>query len=100
MNFEEETATFFDINDGSVVANITLDDNSVIEVIGDFGNEYYAFEGIDGTVINSSKPKFICPSQNVSNVKKQNIIQIGSVSYKIAEIEPDGTGITTLILNR
>ena len=48
---------------------------------------------IDGT-----QPIVTCRSSDVTNVDTADTITIDSVTYNIVNVQPDGTGITTLIL--
>ena len=65
-------------------------------VRGIFDNEYVTALGlVDGT-----HPVFLASSSAVTSAAQGDPITVGGVSYRIARIEPDGTGMTRLILER
>ena len=48
---------------------------------------------VDGT-----QPVVTCRSSDVSGIDTDDTITIDSVAYNIVNIQPDGTGVTILIL--
>lgn len=67
-----------------------------------FFNEYEAQE-INEISYEGSSPFVICKTSDVSGagiVNQTSTLTISSVQYKIIENQPDGTGLTTLILSR
>ena len=67
-------------------------------VYGIFDNDY--FDGIAdaGVPVESAQPRFLCRTADVSSVAHDETILISGVTYTIVGIEPDGTGMTNLIL--
>lgn len=39
-------------------------------------------------------------TSDIPDVRPHDTVEVGSVAYEVLEIEPDGTGLTTLTLNR
>jgi len=66
-------------------------------VAGIFDNGYQA--GLLGA-IESARPSFTCASADVSTAVQGTAITINAVAYKVAEVQPDGTGVTVLVLER
>lgn len=62
-----------------------------------FDNEF-AVMGVIG--IEEAQPQAVCKTSDVSTAVHNDTLVIGSVTYYIKEIEPDGFGITTLILSK
>jgi len=48
----------------------------------------------------STNPVLTCRSIDVASVVRGNASVVGAVNYTVRGIEPDGTGITLLILER
>lgn len=68
-------------------------------VKGIFGNEFYEADGYNGSV-ETVKPAFHCKTSDVSTVTHGANAVINSITYKVRGIRPDGSGITTLILEK
>lgn len=72
--------------------------NSVdIDVIFD---DDYELADTGFTGFSASAPAIHCLSSKVSNVGDGHAVVVGSVNYKVAAIEPDNYGVTTLILKK
>ncbi len=69
-----------------------------------FSNEYSAPEGAGIIGVSSSVPVAICKTSDVSGVARDDTLALvvdgATVTYKIKEFMPDGTGMTTLLLSR
>lgn len=72
---------------------------STIKVI--FNNEYNRVVDINGFAgIESSAPQAVCKTTDAANARHGDTLVINGTTYYIAEIMPDGTGITVLALSR
>jgi hypothetical protein len=89
MSFVEHLASYFtDFGTDAVIGGAS--------VRGVFDNEYVTSLGlVDGT-----HPVFLASSSAVSSSSVGDLITVGGVSYSIGRVEPDGTGMTRLILER
>jgi len=45
-------------------------------------------------------PQFVCPSADVIDVEEGDTLRVDSVTYTIRVVLNDGTGVTTLILEK
>lgn len=82
-------------------AVITLADASTINIKCVFENNYLLVEDDYGEVgVSSAKPRIVCKSSEVSSVAVNDQISIELINYKVTEIQPDGNGITNLILQK
>lgn len=70
---------------------------STIKVI--FDNDFKAVN-IDTGMVESAGPMATCKTSDVLTAAHGDTLTINSVVYKIIGIEPDGTGMTTLILSK
>ena len=74
-------------------AEATLPGGTVVPVIFDNG---YA-QGLGG-MVETSQPSCQIASTEAAALVQGGVLAIGAVSYRVAEVHPDGTGITTLVL--
>ena len=67
-----------------------------------FENFYEPMETNLGTVVEASLPKATCKTSDIIGLTQDDILVIPvddvQIRYKVIEVKPDGTGITTLIL--
>jgi len=70
-----------------------------IKIDGIFDDEFRGVNIQDGEV-RTTAPQVLCKSSDVSGVALGSTVTISSVAYKVIERQPDGTGLTTLILSR
>lgn len=87
--FTENLAPFFDT--AGFADAVTY---GGVGIKGIFDNGY--FEGLD---VQSAKPTFTCATADASGVQGTTLVRLG-VAYKVVGNEPDGTGVTRLILER
>lgn len=90
MAFPENPAEFFDTTHGFAV-NATLG-VATVPVIFDAAFS----EALD--IVGSTQPVAIGASSDLAPAAVGGTITINAVAYTIAEIQPDGTGITRLML--
>ncbi|MBX9736529.1 MAG: hypothetical protein K2X32_06345 [Phycisphaerales bacterium] len=55
---------------------------------------------VDPLGVASVRPVLTCATTDVASVVRGAAVVIGSVNYVVRGIEPDGTGVTLLILER
>ena len=64
-------------------------------------DEGYVVVDVGGQVqVANVAPQLQCATSDVSSADKGDAITVNSVAYTVAEVHPDGTGVTTLILER
>ena len=66
-----------------------------VQVTGRFTNEF--IEQFDTEMVH---PVFECQEKNVKNAKQGDALSFNDITYKIVGIQPDGQGLTTLILEQ
>jgi len=72
---------------GGQAANLpTIFDNANQDIRFDMG------------VLGSGGPRVIVSDSDVPNLSKKDTFTVRSVVYKVADIQPDGTGFTTVLL--
>ncbi len=88
--FTEDLSDFLDtteLADNATIGSVT--------VAGIFDNQFVEVHGIEGV-----RPVFTCDEANVSSIAHGDALTIKSTSYKVAGVHPDGTGLTSLILEK
>jgi len=93
MSFTEDLANMI-YGDFSTVATIG---NNPVKCI--FNAPYKAVNMATGQ-LETTAPEAHCLAADVAAVKHKDTVIINGVTYKIKGIEPDGNGITVLILSK
>lgn len=66
-----------------------------------FDNQYQTIELLDGGVgVESTSPSILCRTSDISGVKHGDTLVISGTTYYITGVQPDGTGITRLMLSK
>jgi len=65
-----------------------------VGVLGIFDDAYQDVLGL----VAGTTPVFLLPTASVGSATLGSSVVIGAASYTIARIEPDGTGLTRLVL--
>lgn len=94
MAFTEDLSVFFDVTQGFAV---TATWKGTTSVNGVFDKAFY-FDTPGTAGIESAKPMFLCELAKMSTVKQGDTLAVNSVTYTVAEVHPDGTGLVALIL--
>jgi hypothetical protein len=82
----------------AVFANATALINAQ-SVAGIFDNESApAVGGLAG--FESTAPLFTAATADLPNIAQEDEVVIDAVTYKVGSIEPDGTGVTVLVLKK
>jgi len=94
------------------IADVFLDTDEFADeaVWVDSGDESHTINGIfdeeseqvnpaDG-MIETTAPQFECASADVSGASRGDSVTVSGTTYYIIAIQPDGTGMTTLILSK
>ena len=92
----QDLENFFDTETHGSTATVTINGTgSSINVI--INKEYFAIAG-ESVDVDGTQPVVTCRSSDVTGIDTADTITIDSVTYNIVNIQPDGTGITVLIL--
>lgn len=88
--FAEDLSPFF--NAAELATAATLDGAAVT---GIFDNAYTEVFGMA-----SRAPMFMLPTASASSATQASVLVTGGVTYRVTSVQPDGTGVTTLMLER
>lgn len=92
MPMAENLAPFFAESDFASQAVL-----AGVNVLGIF-TDPYAMGSVGGLGMATGKPTFALASSDVPANPVGLQLVVGGVSYEIADAQPDGTGVTTLVL--
>ena len=90
MAFTEDLSVFFDTDE--FADSVTYNG---VAIAGIFDNAYFEGQGIQ-----SAQPVFTCPTASVPDAKHGDVLIRAGITYKVVGVEPDGTGITLLRLEK
>tara|TARA_R100001443_G_scaffold84007_1_gene90743 strand:+ start:41 stop:349 length:309 start_codon:yes stop_codon:yes gene_type:complete len=94
-----DLAGYFETDSHGSSATITINGSgSSINVI--LNKEYFAIDPGFGTEVEGTQPVATGRSSDMTNVEIGDTIQISSITYNIVSVQPDGTGVTALVLEQ
>lgn len=94
MALQENFDIYFDTRFGGT--NATIGGNPVV---GIFDNEYVEIDNGVAPVVGTKPTLTVRDSDAVGAIAGTNVV-VGSTNYKVIIPQPDGTGVTVLILER
>jgi len=94
--FTEDLTVFFDTVNG-FAETVTYHGSTSIAAIFDAA---FFGEHMSQLIVDSTKPACLVLSSAVSGVVQGYTILRGSTTYNIVDVQPDGSGITLLILEK
>ena len=96
-----ERAVFFDTDDFATASSYTPTGGSASTVNGIFDNEFFEVDPLSGVGVVSAQPRFICAMADLpSGAVSGDAITVDSTAYTVRVIQPEGTGVTTLVLEK
>ena len=70
-------------------------------VNGIFDNEYFEVDPLSGVGVVSAQPRFVCTTADLpSGATSGDAITIDGTAYTVRVIQPEGTGVTTVVLEK
>ncbi len=95
-----DRAIFFDVDDFGTAASYTPSGGSAATVNGIFDNDFVEVDAGGGVGIALQQPRFLCRTADVSSAAEGDALVISAVNYTVRIVQDDGTGITTLVLEK
>jgi len=96
----DDLAVFFDADDFGTAASFTPSGGSASTVNGIFRNVFFEAEAGGNVGVAMQDPIFICRTADVSGVAEGDALTVSGTAYTIRVVEPDGTGVTRLMLEK
>lgn len=73
-------------------------DSEGLALKGIFDNAYFSQE-IGDMVLDNTQPRLTCVEADVTKVSKEDIVEIGQITYEVTKKpQPDGTGMVQILL--
>lgn len=94
MAMTEDLTVFLSDSEFSVIAVFSVG-NTAITCDGNYDEGFS-----DGLGVEGFKPTFYCIESIVAEVKRKTRVAINGVNFSVAGKQPDGTGFTTIILEK
>lgn len=91
---------FFELDDFADAATYTPMGGSASTVLGIFDNPQASRNATDLIDVTIPAPQFVCRTADVPNAADGDAIVIRSVSYLVRVSLNDGTGVSTLLLEK
>lgn len=97
MPFEEDLSLFLSSDEFGSVATATTRHGEVVQFQVIFDNGYAAqFGGL----ADATGPSALARSADVADLVQGSVVDIGAETWAVADMQPDGTGMTTLLLRK
>lgn len=93
-----DRAVFVSVNDWGVSATFTHGATTTT-ISGIFDNDFVEVD-TGGVPFAMQQPRFLTQSTAVSTAVENDTLVISGTTYKIKVIQPDGTGMTNLVLEK
>lgn len=91
----EDLSAFFGGLDSQVVVFTTTSGSKSVK--GFFDNAFYD-TSVGETVLDTTAPRFTCIQADLVGVALHNRVLIAGKTWKVDRIEPEGTGLCTVLL--
>ena len=89
------------VSDFGTTATYTLVAGGSSSIIGIFDNEFFEADPQGNVAYASAQPRFLVQTSTLpSGADYGDSVVINSTTYKVRIIQPDGTGMTTLVLEK
>ena len=96
-----ERAIFVDLDDFGVAGTYVKSGGGTSTISGIFDNEYFGADAQAGVLYVSAQPRFLIRSSDLpTGAAYGDTITISSIGYTVRVIQSDGTGMTTLVLEK
>ena len=94
---DADLAELFSTDEHGTAGTFTPDGGSASTVNGIFGNVYFDIPAGE-TGIEGKQSSFMCRSSDITDAAHGDSLVVSGTTYTVRGVQPDGTGVTTLIL--
>jgi hypothetical protein len=99
LAFDEDLSAFFDPADFADVAVVEPADGAPsFEVKGIFDAPHVLGQARDVRIV-TDRPTLMCRSVDGERIKREDRLTVKGQTYDVLEVEPDGTGVSTVVLS-
>lgn len=96
----DDLAIFVGVNDFGTAATYTPVGGSASTVNGIFDNDIVEVDAGGNIPMAIRQPRFLCRTQDIADAVEGDALVVNSTNYTIRVVDHDGTGMTTLVLER
>jgi voltage-gated potassium channel Kch len=96
----DDLAAFFEIDDFGDAATYTPLAGAAVAVSGIFDAPQASRTITDMMDITAPQPQFVCRTSDMPNAAEGDTLIVRSATYTVRAVMTDGTGVTTLMLER
>lgn len=100
MAVETDTERSILLSDFGVTATYTADGESPTSITVIFDKTYLGVDAGGEVTVESNNPVALCRTSDVSDADHAATLVINSVTYNVVGVQPDGTGLTHLELEK
>lgn len=98
MAFAEDLTGFFDPADfGDEATVLPADGSESFTVSGIFDAPHVLGQSKDVRIV-TDRPTLMCRSVDAERIKREDRLQVKGQTYDVLEVEPDGTGVSTVVM--
>ena len=97
---DSDLSDFFVIDDFAITAKYTAIGKTAKTIKGIFDNPQVSINASDMLDVTIPSPKFVCRTVDVPNAAEGDAMVINSTSYYVRVVLNDGTGVSTLIMEK
>lgn len=95
---ESERLAFFDPEEFGVEAVARPGQAGEFSLPGIFDSAHTSSDAGAGVEVSSYAPTFTCRTSDAGGLGQRDFIEIEGARFEVADVEPDGTGVTILVL--
>lgn len=96
----DDLAIFVSVDDFGSAATYTPVGGSASTVNGIFDNDIVEVDAGGNIPMAIRQPRFLCRTQDISGAVDGDALVVNSTNYTIRVVDHDGTGMTTLVLEK
>jgi len=96
----DDLAIFVSVDDFGTAATYTPVGGSASTVNGIFDNDIVEVDAGGNIPMAIRQPRFLCRTQDISDAADGDAMTVNSTNYTIRVVDHDGTGMTTLVLEK
>jgi hypothetical protein len=100
IDFASDLDAIFDTDEHAQTATYIRQGYPSIQIPVILDSEYSVTQGVDEPGMGLPSPQVLCKTADVANAFRGDTFVVGGTTYYVQEVQPDGTGVTTLILSR
>ena len=96
----DDRAIFISVDDFGISATYTPQGGAGVSIDGIFDEDLIEVDAGGGVGIAMQQPRFVCRTADVSNARDGDTMLVQGYYYNVRIVQDDGTGMTTLILEK